>query len=79
MYVFGGGVSTIICTLCTFSFAKSVIGPTNDIASWCGFRHRSSIYISFMYRKNIYNPTCILGIVHGDTSTHERDDSYFQE
>lgn len=79
MYVFRGGVSTIICMLCTFPFLKSVIGPANDIASWCGFRHRSSIYIYFMHRKNIYNPTCILGIVHGDASTHERDDSYFQE
>ena len=53
MYVFGGGVSTIICMLCTFPFLKSVIGPANDIASWCGFRQRSTIYISFLYSKNI--------------------------
>ena len=53
MYVSEGGISAIICMLCTITFLKSVIGPANDIASGRGFRHRSSIYIYYMYRKNI--------------------------
>ena len=54
MYVSGVGVSTIICILYTFPFLKSVTGPANDIASWRGFRHRSTIYIYNMYSKKRY-------------------------